>query len=54
MHKISDKDKKIWNFYVSNLKSIKKVKKKTAVLFEFDNKIGSVDDIIFLTYLKPN
>ena len=31
MHKISDKDKKIWNFYVSNLKSIKKVKKKTEV-----------------------
>ena len=29
MHKISDKDKKIWNFYVSNLKSIKKAEKKT-------------------------
>ena len=29
MHKISDKDKKIWNFYVSNLKSIKKIEKKT-------------------------
>ena len=29
MHKISDKDKKIWNFYVSNLKSIKKTEKKT-------------------------
>ena len=28
MHKISDKDKKIWNFYVSNLKSIKKTEKK--------------------------
>ena len=25
MHKLSDKDKKIWNFYISNLKSIKKV-----------------------------
>ena len=29
MHKISDKDKKTWNFYVSNLKSIKKAEKKT-------------------------
>ena len=29
MHKISDKDKKTWNFYVSNLKSIKKANKKT-------------------------
>ncbi len=28
MHKISDKDKKIWNFYVSNLKSIKRAEKK--------------------------
>ena len=28
MHKISDKDKKTWNFYVSNLKSIKKAVKK--------------------------
>ena len=27
MHKLSDKDKKIWNFYVSNLKSIKKIDK---------------------------
>jgi len=27
MHKLSDKDKKIWNFYTSNLKSIKKVDK---------------------------
>ena len=26
MHKISDKDKKLWNFYISNLDSIKKVK----------------------------
>ena len=25
MHKLSDKDKKIWNFYISNLKSIKKI-----------------------------
>ena len=28
MHKISDKDKKIWNFYISNFKSIKKIYKK--------------------------
>ena len=28
MHEISDKDKKIWNFYVSNLNSIKKVFKR--------------------------
>ena len=27
MHKISDKDKKIWKFYTSNLKSIKRVNK---------------------------
>ena len=27
MHKISDKDRKIWNFYISNIKSIKKVDK---------------------------
>ena len=25
MHKISDKDKKLWNFYISNFNSIKKV-----------------------------
>ena len=32
MHKLSDKDKKLWNYYISNLKSIKKVdkNKKTA------------------------
>ena len=29
MHKISDKDKKIWNFYTSNLNFIKKVDKKS-------------------------
>ena len=28
MHKISDNDKKIWNFYTSNLNSLKRVKKK--------------------------
>ena len=25
MHKISDKDKKVWNYYISNLNLIKKV-----------------------------
>ena len=29
MHKLSDIDKKTWDFYVSNLKSIKKAEKKT-------------------------
>ncbi len=28
MHKLTDKDKKIWNFYVSSLISIKNLKKK--------------------------
>ena len=28
MHKISDEDKKTWNFYTSNLKSIRKAEKK--------------------------
>lgn len=28
MHRISEKDKKIWNFYTSNLNSIKKTDKK--------------------------
>ena len=27
MHKISEKDKKLWNFYIANLNSIKKVNK---------------------------
>ena len=31
MHKLSDKDKKIWNFYISNLKSIKKVDKNKKI-----------------------
>ena len=46
MHKISDKDKKIWNFYTSNLKSIKKVDKKKAI----DSTAISVVNRI----LKPN
>ena len=29
MHKLSDKDKKIWKFYTSNLSSIKKVNKNS-------------------------
>lgn len=28
MHKVSDKDKKIWNFYISNLNTIKRGEKK--------------------------
>ncbi len=28
MHRISDKDKKVWNFYISNLNSIKRGEKK--------------------------
>ena len=31
MYKISDKDKKIWNFYSSNLKSIKKTDKNRGI-----------------------
>ena len=54
MHKISDKDKKIWNFYTSNINSIKRVCKnkeiknkgiasiskvlKPSIYFELDNK----------------
>ena len=46
MHKISDKDKKIWNFYISNLNSIKKLDKKKDLnsnVFSFSSKV-----------LKPN
>ena len=46
MHEISDKDKKIWNFYVSNLKSIKKAKKNIKV----DTNTSS----IVTKVLKPN
>ena len=38
MHKISDKDKKLWNFYISNLNSIKKADKKK----EFNQNIISL------------
>lgn len=46
MHKISDKDKKIWNFYTSNLKSIKKVDKK--------KEINSSTISVVNRILKPN
>ena len=46
MHKISDKDKIIWNFYTSNLNSIKKIDK---------NKVFNTKDISnFSKVLKPN
>ena len=38
MHKISDKDKKIWDFYTSNLNSIRKLYKKK----EFNSKTPSL------------
>ena len=46
MHKLSDKDKKIWNFYISNLKSIKKVDK--------NKKINSNTILLVDKVLKPN
>ena len=46
MHKLSDKDKKIWNFYISNLKSIKKVDK--------NKKINSGTISAINRVLKPN
>jgi len=46
MHKLSDKDKKIWNFYTSNLKSIKKVDK--------NKKINSNTILLVDKVLKPN
>ena len=46
MHKLSDKDKKIWNFYISNLKSIKKVDKT--------QKINSSTISVVNKVLKPN
>lgn len=46
MHKISDKDKIIWNFYTSNLNSIKKIDK---------NKVFNTKDISNISkVLKPN
>ena len=46
MHNISDKDKKIWNFYISNLRSIKKVDKNKK---NNSNTISEINKI-----LKPN
>ena len=46
MHKLSDKDKKIWNFYISNLKFIKKVDK--------NKKINSGNIAVIDKVLKPN
>ena len=46
MHKLSDKDKKIWNFYISNLKSIKKVDK--------NKKVNSNTILAINKVLKPN
>ena len=46
MHKISDKDKKLWNFYISNLNSIKKGEKKKDLSF--------IDTPITYKILKPN
>ncbi len=46
MHKLSDKDKKIWNFYISNLKSINKVDKSQRIN---SNTISTINKV-----LKPN
>ena len=46
MHKISDKDKKIWNFYISNLKSLKKHSK--------NNDFNSNTNSVITKLLKPN
>ena len=46
MHKLSEKDKKIWNFYKSNLNSIKKVDK--------NKKINSSTISVINKVLKPS
>ena len=46
MHKLSDKDKKIWNFYISNLNIINKVDR--------NNKINSSTSSVVNKTLKPN
>ena len=46
MHKISDKDKKLWKFYISNLNSIKKVDK--------NNKFNTKNISKFPKTLKPS
>ena len=43
MHKLSDKDKKLWNFYISNLKSIKKVHKNKKIN---SNTISAIDKVL--------
>ena len=43
MPKLSDKDKKIWNFYISNLKSIKKVDKNKKIK---SNTISPINKIL--------
>ena len=47
MHKLSDKDKKTWNFYISNLKSIKKVDKNKKIN---SNTISSIDKVLKPTF----
>ena len=42
MHKISDEDKKIWDFYISNLNSIKKTEKKKDIKSKIFSKIPKV------------
>ena len=46
MHKISNNDKKLWNFYISNLTSFKKVEKKKVFN---TNTVPSISKV-----LKPN
>ena len=46
MHKLSDKDKNIWNFYISNLKSIKKADRNKKIN---SNTISAINKI-----LRPN
>ena len=46
MHKLSDKDKKIWNFYVSNSQFVKKIDK--------NKKIVSGTNSVNNKVLKPN
>ena len=46
MHRLSDKDKKIWNFYISNLKSIKKVDRNKNINSDTSSVVNKV--------LRPN
>ena len=47
MHKLSDKDKKIWNYYISNLKSITKVDKNKKIN---SNTISAIDKVLKPTF----